>query len=149
MQTEREGPKTDTYTNGNQKKKAKVAILISDKTYFKINTITRDKNGHYIMIKGSIQEEYKTITNKYTCAQHSGTSMHKANAVLCCAKLLQSCLTLSNPMDCSLPGSSVCRILQGRILEWDAVPSPSGSSRPRDWTCVCYISCIGKQVLYH
>ena len=48
------------------------------------------------------------------------------------AKSLQSCLTVCDPMDCSLPGSSVCRILQGRILEWDAVPSPSGSSRPRD-----------------
>ena len=38
--------------NGNQKK-AGVVILISDKTHFKIKTITRDKEGHYIMIKGS------------------------------------------------------------------------------------------------
>ena len=44
------------YANGNQKK-AGVAILISDKRDFKIKTITRDKEGHYIMIKGSIQEE--------------------------------------------------------------------------------------------
>ena len=36
-----------------------------------------------------------------------------------CGKSLQSCLTLSDPMDCSLPGSSVHVILQGRILEWD------------------------------
>ena len=49
--------------NGNQKK-AGVAILISDKIYFKIKTITRDKDGHYIMIKGSIQE-YITIINIY------------------------------------------------------------------------------------
>ena len=40
--------------NGNQKK-ARVAILISEKTDFKIKTITRDKEGHYMMIKGSIQ----------------------------------------------------------------------------------------------
>ena len=39
--------------NGNQKK-AEVTILISDKIDFKIKTITRDKEGHYIMIKGSI-----------------------------------------------------------------------------------------------
>ena len=40
--------------------------------------------------------------------------------VLCCAKLLQSCLTLCDPMDCSLPGSSDHGILQTRILEWAA-----------------------------
>ena len=50
--------------NGNQKK-AGVAILISDKIDFKIKTIIRDKEGHYIMIKGSIQEEDITIINMY------------------------------------------------------------------------------------
>ena len=49
---------------GNQKK-AGVAILISDKIYFKIMTIARDKEGDYIMIKGSIQEEDITIVNIY------------------------------------------------------------------------------------
>ena len=48
------------HANGNQKK-AGVAILISDKTDLKINKTTRDKEGHYIMIKGSIQEEDITI----------------------------------------------------------------------------------------
>ena len=48
------------------------------------------------------------------------------------AKSLQSCLTLCNPMDCSLPGSSVHGILQARVLEWVAMPSSRGSSRPRD-----------------
>ena len=52
------------HANGNQKK-AEVAILISDKTDFKIKTITRDKEGHYIMIKVSIQEEDMTIVNTY------------------------------------------------------------------------------------
>ena len=52
--------------------------------------------------------------------------------VCVCAKLLQPCLTLSDPMDCSLPGSSIQRILQTRILEWVAVSSFSGSSLPRD-----------------
>ena len=50
--------------NGNQKK-AGVEILISDKLDFKIKTITRDKEGHYIMIKGWIQEEDTTIVNIY------------------------------------------------------------------------------------
>ena len=52
------------HANGNQKKVG-VAILISDKIDFKIKTITRDKEGHYIMIKGSIQEEDITIVNIY------------------------------------------------------------------------------------
>ena len=46
-------------------KKAGVAILISDKIDFKIKTIIRDKEGHYIMIKGSTQEEDITIVNLY------------------------------------------------------------------------------------
>ena len=50
--------------NGNQKKVG-VAILILDKIDFKIK-VTRDKEGHYIMIKGSIQEEDITIINIYT-----------------------------------------------------------------------------------
>ena len=52
------------HANGNQKK-AGVAILISEKINFKIKTITRDKEGHYIMSKGSIQEEDITIVNIY------------------------------------------------------------------------------------
>ena len=49
---------------GNQKK-AGAAILISDKIDFKIKNNIRDKEGHYIMIKGSIQEEDITIVNVY------------------------------------------------------------------------------------
>ena len=52
------------HANGNQKK-AGVAILISDKIDFKIKTITKEKEGHYIMIKGSIQEEDIRIVNIY------------------------------------------------------------------------------------
>ena len=52
------------HANGNQKK-AGVAILISYKIDFKIKNGTRDKEGHYIMIKGSIQEEDITIINIY------------------------------------------------------------------------------------
>ena len=52
------------HANGNQKKTG-VAILISGKIDFKIKNVTRDKKGHYIMIKGSIQEEDITIINIY------------------------------------------------------------------------------------
>ena len=67
------------------------------------------------------------------------------------AKSLQSSPTLCNPMDCSLPGSSVSWILQTRILEWVVTPFSRGSSQPRDQTCisyVSYVSCLGRRVLY-
>ena len=53
------------HANGNQKK-AGVAILILDKIHFKKKNVKRDKEGHYIMIMGSIQEEDITIINIYT-----------------------------------------------------------------------------------
>ena len=62
---------------------------------------------------------------------------------------VQLCLTLCNPVDCSPPVSSVLGILQARTLEWVATPSSSRSSQPRDPTCVPYVSCIGRWVLYH
>ena len=52
------------HADGNQKKTG-VAVFISDKMDFKIKTVTRDKEGHYIMIKGSIQEGDITIVNIY------------------------------------------------------------------------------------
>ena len=65
------------HANGNQKK-ARVALLLSDKIDFKIKTIKRDKEGHYIMIKGSIQEEHITTVNIYAPNIRS-TSIYKAN----------------------------------------------------------------------
>ena len=50
------------HANGKQKK-AGIAFLISDKIDLKIKKMTRDKEGHYIMIKGSIQEEDIAIVN--------------------------------------------------------------------------------------
>ena len=55
-------------------KKAGVAILISDKTDLEIKKITRDKEGHYIMIKGSIQEEDITTVTLY--APNTGTPQY-------------------------------------------------------------------------
>ena len=64
------------------------------------------------------------------------------------AKLIQSCLILCEPMDYSLPGSSVYGILRARILEWVAISYYRGSSQPRNRTCISYVSCIVSQVLY-
>ena len=56
--------------------------------------------------------------------------------------VIQSCPIIGDRMNCSLPNSSVHGVLQARILEWVAVSSSRGSSPPRDWTCISYISCI-------
>ena len=72
------------------------------------------------------------ITNSQICT----------NSQVCmCAKSLQSCPTLCNPMNCTLSGSSVHGILQARIWESIAMPSSRGSSPPRDWTHISCSSC--------
>ena len=62
----------------------------------------------------------------------------------CTAKSLQWCLSLW-----SLPGFSVHGVLQTRTLEWVAMPSSRGSSKPRDRTHISFVSCIGRHVLYY
>ena len=66
-----------------------------------------------------------------------------------CAKSLWSCLTHCNLRDCSPPGSSVHGLLQATRLVWVTMSSSRGSSWPRDQTRVSYVSCIGRQILYH
>ena len=53
-----------------------------------------------------------------------------------------SWVQLCDPMDCSPPGSSIHGVLQARILQWVAIPSPRGSSWHRDWTHVFCVSGI-------
>ena len=50
------------------------------------------------------------------------------------SEVAQSCPTHCDPMDCTLPGSTVHGILQARILEWIVISSSRRSSQPRDWT---------------
>ena len=68
------------------------------------------------------------------------------------------CVLCAQPLSCvwhvatpqtSLPGSSIHGIIQARILEWVATSSARVSSRPRDRTHISYVSCIGRQILYH
>ena len=51
-------------------------------------------------------------------------------------------------MDCNPPGSTVHGILQAKLLEWVAIFSSRGSARPKEQSCVSWISCIGRWVLY-
>ena len=66
-----------------------------------------------------------------------------------CAKSLQSCLTLCDPMNWRPPGLSVHGILQATVLKRSAMASSRGSSQLRRQTHISYISCTGRQVLYH
>ena len=60
---------------------------------------------------------------------------------MCAWSVAQSCLTLCDPMDFSLPGSSVHAILQAGILEWLAMPFLRGCSQTRDQTWASWIAC--------
>ena len=74
----------------------------------------------------------------HDCKFFDSNSMMTNSSCVCACMLshFSQCLTLFDPMDCSLPGSSVHGILQATILEWVAVPSSRGSSWPRDQTHV-------------
>ena len=61
----------------------------------------------------------------------------------------ESCLTLCNPTDCSLPGSSIRGIFQARILERVAISYSRGSSWPKDPTCISGVSWTGRWILSH
>ena len=93
--------------------------------------------------------ETKTLSIYVTYFLTMNNKLHSTTRVLHVlqAKSLQSRLTLCDPMDHSLPGSSDHRILQARILKW--VASFRGSTRPKDQTYVSYVSCIGRWLLYH
>ena len=62
------------------------------------------------------------------------------------SEVAQLCLTLCNPMDCSLRGSSILGIFQARVLGWVAISFSRGSSRPRNQT---WVSCIANRCFYH
>ena len=74
------------------------------------------------------------------CYFHMYRKMVQLDIYVCiCAKLLQLCPTICDPMDHSPPGSSVHGILQARILEGVAIPFSRGSSQFRDQTCLLHL----------
>ena len=68
---------------------------------------------------------------------------------ICECSVTQSCLTPCDPMDWSLPGTSIHGILQARMLECVAISFSRGSSQPRDQNCISCVSCIVRQIFYH
>ena len=86
-----------------------------------------------------------------TAAQNSFLSYSGSptSVVMCVCMCTQSCLTLHNPIDCSLSSSCVYGILQARILERVVMSCSRGSSWLMDQTCISCVSFIGRQILYH
>ena len=72
----------------------------------------------------------RSLEKAWRDAELRGSIIHWKNV----CSVAQSCPTLYDPMDCSLPGSSVHGIFQARILEWVDVSYSRGSSWPKDWT---------------
>ena len=75
--------------------------------------------------RGKIDEKEVRLQQKSSCVE---------------SEVAQSCPTLCNPIDCSLPGSSVHGIFQARVLEWGAISFSRGSSQLRDLTLVSHIA---------
>ena len=67
-------------------------------------------------------------------------TMHAKCVCVCVCVHSQSCPALCDSMDCSLPGCSVYGIFQTKILKWVAISYSRGSSQPRDWTHISYVS---------
>ena len=74
----------------------------------------------------------KDVLGRSKLEQPGGINWEIGIDICAVCLVAQSCLTLCDPMDCSLPGSSTHGILQARILEWVVIPSSRGSSQPRD-----------------
>ena len=72
------------------------------------------------------------LKDGYLLMLHKSSHRGRTKVSIVCCLVTQSCPTLCNPMDCSLPGSSVHEISQARILEWVAISFPRGSSQSRN-----------------
>ena len=79
------------------------------------------------------------IVLKVACGLEKGQFLGPDHNILWSVLVTQSCLTLWNPMDRSLPGSSIRGLLQARIPEWVVIPFSRKSAQPWDWT---WVSCI-------
>ena len=100
---------------------------------------------HCLGLRSWIRFDFKQSSFR-KCYVFLGNSLSRKVATSCNtgslskSEVTQSCLTLCDPMDYSLQGSSVHGIFQARVLEWVAISFSRGSSRPRDRTQVSHIA---------
>ena len=106
----------------------------------------------YRLIQSGFYECFKITWKEYMWIYRYARICKYKDMCMCdsvvelCAKSLQLCLTLCDPLDCRPPGSSVHRILQARILEWVVKPFSRVSPWPRDQT---WVSPHCRQILCH
>ena len=135
-------------------------ICSKDPSHFHITLLTSRKTSSLKIsgsreIKAFLEEQWKTklikIQASLVLVLTEPLRRRKANhfILLCLVLVTQSCPTLHYHMDYSPPGSSVCEILQARILEWVAISFSRGSSWLRDQPHVSCVSCLGRQILHH
>ena len=90
-----------------------------------------------------VGHDWETERARACAHTHTHTHTHYPYWVRCCStekwKWSQSCPTLCNPVNCSLPGFSIHGIFQAKVLKWVAISFSSGSSQPRDRTQVSHI----------
>ena len=99
--------------------------------------VHQSKSVRHIAISTLI---FRFFSSYFKIELHPPRSDPVHDTVCCHCLVVQSCLTLCDPVDCSPPGSSVHGILQARILEWGAMPSSRGSARPTDWTHISWVA---------
>ena len=95
---------------------------------------------HLVVLQEELGLYWNAWSNQspFRCRSKGVTSnLHRSHWVE--SEVVQSCPTLCDPMDCSLPDSSIQEISQTRILEWVAISFSRRSSQPRDWTQVSRI----------
>ena len=121
-----------------------------------INHINKMKGKNHMVISIYSEKAFHKIQQTFMILKKLSAKWPRRECVCVCvcvcacthAKSLQSCLTLCNPMDCSLRGSSVLGFSRQGKCMWVAMPSSRLSSQPRDRTHVSYVCCIGRQGLY-
>ena len=108
----------------------------------------------YVLLSGNFQDVKlggSILSNSKNCSEEGrgrariwyiGVLQQRAGSLNIESEVAQSCLTLCDPIDYSLPISSVHGILQARILKWAAIPFSRGSSWPRDWS---WVYCIARR----
>ena len=104
-------------------------------------TATFYQRALYKTMEWGVCLQWKNLTNT--------VSKSWPRSTCCCCLVVPSCPVLCEPMDCSLPASSVDGIFQIRILEQVAISSSKGFSQPRDGICISFVSCIGRWILDH